>query len=128
MKPHVLVAEPDSELLETYARYFHYQGFDISTARTLEACLEQMSARPPDVVMTELDFPDGAADESFATAIDLAGPEGPPIVVVTRRSPERASSRLACRVHGYFVKPFPMSRLVEVLRSAAIHPVEPLSR
>ena len=116
----VLIAEPDDALRDVYERYLSSQGFMVETARTLRECLEKIAALAPDVILSELDFSDGSADEISRSTYGYAAVTVP-VVVLTRRRRE-ASLNADWPVQEYLEKPAPMYRVVEALSNGTTNP------
>ena len=105
----VLIAEPDDCLRESYERYLSKLGFVVESASTLGECMKKSTDVAPDVILAELDFSDGSADDMLRTLAKRV-----PVVILTRRVDDTGIVG-AWPVHAYFQKPVLMSRLTETL-------------
>lgn len=118
MKPVLLVAERDPDLLEAYDRLGSACGFAVETANAGLECLCRVSGAVPDAVVVDLGIPWGC----FA-AILLRLPPDPvalaPIVFVTGcGAPHVLAQRCGIPPGNCFQKPFRMTKLLECICAA----------
>jgi DNA-binding response OmpR family regulator len=104
---HLLIVEPDRELLATYRAYFERFGITTSTATSGQQAIERFREGSIDKVLLEPVIPDGSHGLLSAMAGHL-GQLPLPVVVVSRL----ARMGLEFPVEGYFVKPVSMSTLL----------------
>src|SRR4026207_779737 len=64
--PHLLLVDDDPEALEWLSELAKAEGFTISQADSLRAARIHMSPLPPDILLTDLQLPDGKG-------VDLVG-------------------------------------------------------
>lgn len=89
--PQVLLVEDDDELAELLAIVLRSEGFGVSVAASGDAAIAAARARPPSVVLIDLTFGDGGADEVLARLRGEARCD-PPVIVMSG-----AGQRLARR-------------------------------
>lgn len=58
--PHVLVVDDNVDAAEVLALLIETEGFTASTARTLAAAREEVAQARPDIVLLDLNLPDGS--------------------------------------------------------------------
>lgn len=127
MSPRVLIAEPDNELRATFAQYLALQGFTVATAGTVAELMKRAMEFAPELVVSEVDFPDGEFDGRFELLHAGRKRREPLLFLVTHGAPAGKSNSLAASVRAHFVKPFPMVLLVQALRQGGNPPQIPPS-
>jgi two-component system response regulator AtoC len=61
---HALIVEDDADSAETMAALIATQGFTVATARTLRDARRQIALQQPDMILLDLQLPDGNGMES----------------------------------------------------------------
>lgn len=112
--PHVLLVDDDPESLEWLAEFAKAEGFTASKAASLRTARIQLSQMRPDVVIADLQLPDGVGVELVG---DLENPEATEFVVVTgHASVESAVNALRVGATDYLTKPVDIDRLRSILK------------
>ena len=97
---HLLIAEPDTWLLETYRDFFAREGFRVSTASTGPRCLETLKQTPPDALILEPELPCGLGQTILQLIRESRAIGEVPVVVLTRhRGPGRSSQPSSPLLH-----------------------------
>src|SRR5512145_1792270 len=112
--PHLLLVDDDPEALEWLSEFAKAEGFSVSQADSLRAARIHMSRLQPDILLTDLQLPDGKGVELVA---DLETRESTEVVLITgHASVESAVEALRLGATDYLVKPVDMERLKAILR------------
>jgi two-component system, NtrC family, response regulator HydG len=111
--PHALIVDDDLTFLLGLAEIVGREGFTTATAQSVQEAREQLGQQVPDVVLADLQLPDGSALDLLA---DLEGPTAPDVVVVTGHATvETAVDALRRGVADYLTKPVDFARIKTVL-------------
>ena len=121
--PHILIVDDDRETVESLAELAKAEGFTVSKADTLRNARSHLVRHVPDVLLTDLQLPDG---EGTSLVADLEAPENTEVVVITgHASMESAIRALRAGATDYLLKPIDVGRLKAILdrvpRSADLH-------
>jgi DNA-binding NtrC family response regulator len=110
---HALIVEDDPDVAETMAALIAAEGFTATTARSLRDARRQLATRVPDLVLLDLQLPDGQGLELLKDTEQLANTE---VVLVTgHASIETSIQALRLGVADYLVKPFNIKQLQGIL-------------
>jgi DNA-binding NtrC family response regulator len=112
--PHVLIVDDDAEVLSFMAEVVRGEGFTVATADSLRAARAQLVRQQPEVLLTDLQLPDGEGTE---LARDLERPGETELVVITGHATvQSAVNALRLGATDYLTKPVDMERLLAILR------------
>ena len=112
--PHALIVDDDADSREWLAEVTQREGFTVSAADSLRSARAQLVRRHPDVLLTDLQLPDGNGIELVGDLDRLAETE---IIVVTgHASIDSAVEALRVGATDYLTKPIEVERLVNMLR------------
>jgi len=112
--PHLLLVDDDPEALEWLSELAKGEGFTVAQADSLRAARIHMSRLQPDVMLTDLQLPDGQGVELVN---DLEARESTEVVLITgHASVESAVQALRLGATDYLVKPVDVERLRAILR------------
>ena len=112
--PHLLLVDDDPEQLEWLTELAKAEGFTVAQAANLRAARIHMSRLQPDVLLTDLQLPDGKGIELVN---DLEHRESTEVVLITgHASVESAVEALRLGATDYMIKPVDVERLRSVLR------------
>src|SRR5256885_12331369 len=78
--PHLLLVDDDPEALEWLSELAKGEGFTVSSADSLRAARIHMSRLQPDVLLTDLQLPDGHGMELIA---DIEARDSTELVLIT---------------------------------------------
>jgi two-component system, NtrC family, response regulator AtoC len=115
--PHALLVDDNEDTLSALSELIRGEGFTASVAPSVEgACLE-LSKQRPDVVLVDLNLPDG----SGMTLLDsIQGVASPAVVFITgHASVDTAIEALRRGVTDYLTKPVDIKRLRQILGDIA---------
>src|SRR5262245_11640964 len=111
--PHALVIDDDLGFRDAIAEVVREHGFSIDLAASLREARKQLEKRTPDVVLLDLQLPDGRGSEMLS---EFAGESAADIVVITgNASVDSAVEALRSGAADYLVKPLDVARLRAVL-------------
>src|SRR6187549_1991677 len=112
--PHLLLVDDDPEALEWLSEFAKAEGFTVSQADSLRAARIHMSRLQPDILLTDLQLPDGKGVDLVA---DLEQRDSTEVVMITgHASVESAVEALRLGATDYMVKPVDVERLKAILR------------
>ena len=109
----VLIIEDDAALTHAVARNLTARGYTTWTAETVAAALDALQAHTPDLVLLDIDLPDGSGWEVVRVLRDDGHPEVPVIVLSALRPNTRLVAETGCV--GILEKPFPMDSLLRLI-------------
>jgi two-component system, NtrC family, response regulator AtoC len=112
--PHLLLVDDDPEALEWLSELAKSEGFSVSQADSLRAARIHLSRLQPDLLLTDLQLPDGKGMDLVG---DLETRESTEVVLITgHASVESAVEALRLGATDYLVKPIDVERLKAILR------------
>ncbi|MFN0149336.1 MAG: sigma-54-dependent transcriptional regulator [bacterium] len=115
--PHVLIIDDDDTFLNGVAELIAREGFTTSTAPTLKTAREEMEKTTPDVVLLDMQLPDGSGIDLLTDLREFPRTE---IVMVTGHgSIDSAVEATRLGVSQYLTKPVDWDRIKAVLTSVA---------
>src|SRR3954462_2785650 len=107
--PHLLIVDDDPEALEWLTELAKAEGFTVSQADSLRAARIHMSRLQPDLLLTDLQLPDG---KGMDLVNDLESRDSTEVVLITGdASVESAVEALRLGATDYMVKPVDVERL-----------------
>jgi two-component system, NtrC family, response regulator HydG len=115
--PRALIVDDDLEVLEVLAEFVKREGFVASVASTIGQAREEIAANPPDILLVDIQLPDGSGLELLEGLHAAADPE---VVLITgNASVETAVDALRRGVTDYLTKPVDFARLKMALANLA---------
>ncbi|OAI52745.1 Fis family transcriptional regulator [Betaproteobacteria bacterium SCGC AG-212-J23] len=112
--PHLLLVDDDPEALEWLSELAKAEGFSVSQADSLRAARIHLSRLQPDLLLTDLQLPDGKGMDLVG---DLETRDATEVVLITgHASVESAVEALRLGATDYMVKPVDVERLKAILR------------
>lgn len=113
----VLVIEDSPSLARTYQGFLKHAGYEADIAETAAAAGEKLNASAPDLVLLDLQLPDGDGMEILKNAQDR--PDAPPVVVITANASMNAAiDAMRAGALDFLAKPFDKARLLVTVESA----------
>jgi two-component system response regulator AtoC len=110
---HALVVDDDADSAHSLAALVAIEGFTVATAHSLRDARRQMALQSPDIVLLDLQLPDGSGMDLFGEPGLLAQSE---IVLVTgHASLETSIQALRLGAADYLVKPVNLKHLQGIL-------------
>ena len=112
--PHLLIVDDDPEALEWLGELARAEGFTIATADSLRNARIHMARLQPDILLADLQLPDGKGVELVG---DLEARETTEVVMITGHATvESVVEALRLGATDYRVKPVDVERLKAILR------------
>jgi DNA-binding response OmpR family regulator len=117
----ILVVDDEADLVATYRRLFGRQGYDVESAGTRAGGLALIISGSPDIVIADLELPDGDGLDLVRAARTAALPSRV-IVVSGRPSSGAREDAMAAGASAFVAKPFSAGALGDLVRSLLDHP------
>ena len=112
--PHALIVDDDTDTRDFLSEVARAEGFSVAAADTLRSARAQLTRRHPDVLLADLQLPDGNGMELID---DLDRAIETEIIVVTgHASVGTAVEALRAGATDYLTKPIEVERLANILR------------
>jgi len=110
---HALVVDDDVDSASTLAALIAAEGFTVASAHTLRDARRQIALQQPDIVLLDLQLPDGSGMDLFTDASLIANSE---VVLITgHASIETSIQALRLGAADYLIKPVNLRQLQGVL-------------
>lgn len=109
----VLVVEDDPALLHAISRNLAVRGHDTECADTVAGALAALTHNRPDLLVLDIDLPDGSGWDVLRALRAGGGADVPAVVVSALRPNPRLAADLACV--AVLEKPFPMESLLRLV-------------
>ncbi len=111
-----LVVEDDPVSREALVEVIEREGFQAAAASSLAEARSRLATFQPELVLVDLQLPDGSGLELLETTLDGSNADPPDVIVVTGHSSvETAVDALRRGAVDYLVKPLDIARLRTVL-------------
>jgi DNA-binding response OmpR family regulator len=119
MKPTLLIADGDAELCDLYRTFIAARGYRVETASDGLDCLAKLRQATPAAVMLDGELPWGGSDGVLAwLREERATSDVAVILTATAWPPRGVTQGFEPPVTGILLKPFPLTVLLERVRSA----------
>ncbi len=114
--PHVLIAVEQEEARQALARQIRAEAFTVDEAEGVQAAIQRIDARAPDLLLAGLCFSDGSA----VSLLDRAREAGVgATVLVDEEDAESVQDSLKDGVTGFLARPFETEKIRELLQTVA---------
>ncbi len=110
--PHLLITDDEPEIAELIADIAAEHGYTVAIAADIRQARIQIERQKPDVVLMDMQLPDGDGIEFWK---ELALPGGQVVFMTGYSSVDSAIEALRCGAVDYLVKPISLRRLHGVL-------------
>ena len=115
--PHALIVDDNAATLHALVKLVQADGFTTAAAPTVDQARMELANQMPDVVLADLNLPDGSG-MSLLDVLD--GVSGPAVVVITgEASVDTAVESFRRGVTDYLIKPLDVKRLHEILQDVS---------
>jgi len=119
----LLVVDDEPAMVRTLRTNLRGHGFQVETAETASEAKASYDRRPPDLVVLDINLPDG---DGFEIVRHIRERSGTPIIVLSARGGERDKvSALDLGADDYMTKPFGIDELLARIRVALRHLARP---
>jgi DNA-binding NtrC family response regulator len=116
---HLLVIDDEEDVRESIRKLFAREGYQVTTAESGAAALEQAKSRSFDLVLTDLRMP-GMSGVETLMGLKRLHPRMPVIVVTGYASHETTDRCLREGAYGYVMKPFELDHLLRLVDEAIV--------
>jgi DNA-binding NtrC family response regulator len=107
--PRALIVDDDPGFLAGLAELVKREGFDVTSAGSLKQAREEIASNPPDILLVDLNLPDGMGLSLLEVLEPASAPE---VVLITgSASVETAVEALRLGVADYLTKPVDFARV-----------------
>ncbi|HEX6737347.1 MAG TPA: sigma-54 dependent transcriptional regulator, partial [Vicinamibacteria bacterium] len=113
--PHALVVDDDLNFLLGLAEIVSREGFTTATANNIAGARAEMAKQPPDVLLADLQLPDGSGLDLLDDPDGAGGPYPDVILITGHASVETAVNALRRGAADYLTKPVDFARIKAVL-------------
>jgi DNA-binding NtrC family response regulator len=126
----ILIADDDPTMLMVLTETFKDQQHEVLTANSSERAWELVRAEKPDLVLTDIEMPDGRpAGLELLRNVKSFNPSIPVIMITGEKTVDYAVTALRERAHDFIRKPFKVDELINrinhgLLQNKAIHALE----
>jgi two-component system KDP operon response regulator KdpE len=121
----LLVVDDEPSMIRTLRTNLRGHGFQVETAETARDALASYERRQPDLVVLDLNLPDG---DGFEVVRRIRERSGTPIIVLSARGGENDKvNALDLGADDYMTKPFGIDELLARIRVALRHVARPKS-
>lgn len=121
----LLVVDDEPSMIRTLRTNLRGHGFQVETAETARDALASYERRQPDLVVLDLNLPDG---DGFEVVRRIRERSGTPIIVLSARGGEHDKvNALDLGADDYMTKPFGIDELLARIRVALRHIARPKS-
>jgi len=112
--PHALIVDDEADVVGWMSEVVQSEGYTVATADSLRSARAQLVRQSPDVLLTDLQLPDGRGTDLVH---DLESPSQTEVVVITgHASVDSAIEAVRIGASDYLVKPVDVERLKAILR------------
>jgi DNA-binding response OmpR family regulator len=119
MKPTLLIADGDAELCELYEMFLGESGYEVETVSGGVDCVRRLRRCTPDLLVLDLDLLWGGGDGVLEWLFEIDPSHRVPVILTSSAGDPCALIReLEPPVVDLLAKPFPVTRLLESVRSA----------
>lgn len=113
--PRILVVEDERAISEPLAKLLAREGFEATVAGNVADALAQFAANTPDLILLDLNLPDGDGRD---VAREIRRSSGVPIIMLTARGTETDRIvGLEIGADDYVVKPFSSAEVIARIRA-----------
>lgn len=113
--PQILVVEDERAISEPLAKLLAREGFEATVAGTVADALAEFAAGAPDLILLDLNLPDGDGRD---VAREIRRSSGVPIIMLTARGTETDRIvGLEIGADDYVVKPFSSAEVIARIRA-----------
>jgi two-component system, NtrC family, response regulator AtoC len=116
-RPRVLIIDDEPGVCYSFRRVMEKQQYEVSVASTRAEGVATFRAASPDVVVLDLNLPDGSGMDAFR-AIRALSPKCPVVFVTAHGSTEAALEAMKEGAFDYLIKPVDLERLSALLERA----------
>ncbi|HHS14501.1 MAG TPA: response regulator transcription factor [bacterium] len=125
-KAHILVVEDEEDILELIVFNLKKEGYEVTALQSGEEALQQVSARPPDLILLDLMLPGADGFEVCKILKNDPHTSSIPIIMLTAKGEEAdIVTGLELGADDYITKPFSPRVLIARIRAVLRRPKQP---
>jgi DNA-binding NtrC family response regulator len=113
---HALIVDDSPSTLESLEQLVQLEGFTTATAPTIDQARVELAKQPPDVVLVDLNLPDGSGLNLFDSIREMSEVSPAFVLITGQASFDSAVEALRRGVSDYLTKPLDIERLRGILR------------
>jgi len=113
----ILIVDDDNQLRESFHKLLEAEGYDVRTAATGEAGLEEFKKRPPDLVIMDIRMPGMDGLETFKL-MQKVEPRLPVIIMTAYGTTDTAIEATKMGAFDYVLKPFEIPDILGTIEGA----------
>ena len=113
---HALIVDDSASTLESLEQLVQLEGFTTATAATMDQARVELSKQTPDVVLVDLNLPDGSGLNLFDSINGLTDTPPAVVLITGQASVDSAVEALRRGVSDYLTKPLDVERLRKILQ------------
>ena len=113
---HALIVDDSASTLESLEQLVKLEGFTTATAATMDQARVELSKQLPDVVLVDLNLPDGSGLSLFDSINGLRDTPPAVVLITGQASLDSAVEALRRGVSDYLTKPLDVERLRKILQ------------
>ena len=113
---HALIVDDSASTLESLEQLVKLEGFTTATAATMDQARVELAKQPPDVVLVDLNLPDGSGLSLFDSINGLSDTPPAVVLITGQASLDSAVEALRRGVSDYLTKPLDVERLRKILQ------------
>ena len=115
---HALIVDDSASTLESLEQLVKLEGFTTATAATMDQARVELAKQPPDVVLVDLNLPDGSGLSLFDSINGLSDTPPAVVLITGQASLDSAVEALRRGVSDYLTKPLDVERLRRFCRTS----------
>ena len=113
---HALIVDDSASTLESLEQLVKLEGFTTATAATMDQARVELAKQSPDVVLVDLNLPDGSGLSLFDSINGLSDTPPAVVLITGQASLDSAVEALRRGVSDYLTKPLDVERLRKILQ------------
>ena len=113
---HALIVDDSASTLQSLEQLVQLEGFTTATAATMDQARVELSKQSPDVVLVDLNLPDGSGLSLFDSINGLSDTPPAVVLITGQASLDSAVEALRRGVSDYLTKPLDVERLRKILQ------------
>lgn len=113
-KQRILVVEDDGASLMCLQMMLNDEGYEVDIASDLKSALEVAARQAPDLLLTDMQLPDGNGGELWQ---EITKSKQIPAIALSGYNPDAIFEKTGTRFSGYLAKPVDFDKLFILIRN-----------
>jgi DNA-binding NtrC family response regulator len=118
-KEKILIIDDDEDFLNPISTFLRERGYDVDVARTADEALKKTKKEYYSLMLIDIKLPDMDGLQ-LLERIDTSEPEIRKVIITGYPNMESAQQAFYLGAHMYFIKPFEVEALLEVIEKLLI--------